>query len=276
MSVLQLRGGPGGSGVVRAGPGRAAAAREQRPRPAGTTRWSPPGTGWPSRRSPRPGAARPARVHRGRRRTPPSCWPSVHLTARAGCCVLRGTGGRGRTRACWRTTPASPRGCSRCPGSPVTPGGSSWPGAAGDRAGPVRRRRDGGVLRHRRRRRAADLPAGGPGRQRRALRDVAAAGALLSYVGADRVGPAPRRRRRGARRRARAGARGSRAPPAGAWPWPRPGCPARPRSRSSGRPMTAAPQPAPGRAARRPAGRGDRARQWWRKWSRHSTAAGRP
>ena len=138
-------------GAVRAGGGRgraaarglavvAAGARGRRaPSPPATTRCSRPGTGSRSPRSPTHRGRWPPRATRTWRRSPraiarrrparpmPCSSTSARPTAASGG---RGaTAGRRRT-ACWRTTPTSPRGCSRCTRRRSRSAGSTPPSAS--------------------------------------------------------------------------------------------------------------------------------------------------
>ncbi len=125
-----------------------------------TTRWSRRGTGWPSRRWPRPGccsASRPSSTGPGGRR---SCWPG---------CTSRPGGWPGRRGTAWPSGSAGVLEDYACVAeglltlSGVTGEAAlavAGRGAAGHRAGAVRRR-DRRLLRHRRRRGGAGLPARG-------------------------------------------------------------------------------------------------------------------
>ena len=111
------RADPADAGAVRAGP----AGPARRPRAAGsaraaTTRWSRPGTGWPSPRWPSAGCCSPSRTSSRPRRDAAGLLARVHLARRAAGPDLAGRGGRDRARACSRTTPAWPRACWPCPG----------------------------------------------------------------------------------------------------------------------------------------------------------------
>ena len=144
----------------------------------------------PRRRRARRGAARCSTGPTGsRRRTraPPAALAA--LGRRAGCGGSPATASSGRTPGCSRTTPTSPRGCSRSTGRPATPVARRRARPARGRADAVRGRR-GRLLRHRRRRRGAGPPAAGPDRQRDARRGVGRCReALLTYAaltGSDR------------------------------------------------------------------------------------------
>ena len=114
-SVLQLRSDPltragsAGSGTPCWPPGPAGSVR------AGTTRWSRPGTGWPSPRWPNAACCSPGRTSPRPRATRPPCWPGCTWPA-DGSSAPRGTGPPGPPPGRSTTTPASPRGSSPCPG----------------------------------------------------------------------------------------------------------------------------------------------------------------
>ena len=145
---------------------------------AATTRWSPPGTAWPSRRWPRPARCSGAPTGSRPPWPRPTCWwPCTSArTATTGCAGSRRDGRRDRTRGSWTTTGRGgglPGAVTRCTGE------DEWlasRGPARHRA-PALRRRGGRLLRHRRRRRGADprpqdpsttpsRPAGPPPRRR--------------------------------------------------------------------------------------------------------------
>ena len=87
--------------------------------PPATTRWSRPGTGWPSLALAEAGAAlgRPEWVAAADARPRTCCWSGTSWTA--GCAAPRATASSGPRPACWRTTPSSPRRCSRCTRPPA-------------------------------------------------------------------------------------------------------------------------------------------------------------
>ena len=230
--MLQRRADPADAERARPGP-RRAAGRPRRPvRPAVTTRWSRPGTGWPSPRWPKAACCfgRPdlAAAARGA----PALLADVHLID-GRLAAPRGTASSGTAGA------LEDYGCVAegfLALSGVT-GEARWWTLAGElldvALGRVRRR-PGRLLRHGRRRRGADLPPGRPDRQRHPVRRVRDGRRAAQLLGADRL----------ARHREAAEAGSARWPtsrpgtrrrPARAWPSPKPGWPARPRSRLSGR-----------------------------------------
>ena len=72
-----------------------ARARARGPRPAGTTRWSPPGTGWRSPRSPRPARTSTGRTSSRPRRAAADLLRTGAPGTAGGCCAPRATGGPG-------------------------------------------------------------------------------------------------------------------------------------------------------------------------------------
>ena len=146
----------------------------------------------------------------------------AHGRARPAGPYLAGRRGRAPTRACWRTTPTSPRASSR---SASVTGEGVWLDFAGLLLDPVLHalhRRGRHALRHRRRRRDADPPAAGPDRQRDPSGLDAPRPARCCRTPRT---PVPTRHRdgrgAGAGRRRRARRRGRRGSSAGGWPSPR-------------------------------------------------------
>ena len=265
--------------------GAAAAGRARRPRPlrpglrppargagrrarsrAATTRSSPPGTAWPIAALAEAGVLldRPD-LGGGGRRAAPTCCAAAALDVDGRLLrTSRRRRGRAGTPGCSRTTPTSPRGCSRCTQ------------ATGDaarlrrRAGAARRR--AGALR-RRRAAASSTPPTTPsswcgGRRtrptaRRRPGLSAAAGALLTYARAHRVEARYRAAAEAALRDGRAAARPARPlRRLGGWRSARRCSPDRPRSSCwTGPTCCASPGSAtsPGRRRRRPPGRWPRA-----------------
>ena len=239
-------------------------------RPA-TTRWSPPGTGWPSADCATPGLLLDepsyvdAAVAAGR------LLVDVHLADGRLLRVSRdGVAGR-------HAGVLEDHGCrrGRLPGADPGDRRRGLAGARGRRcwtralaALPGRRRR---LPRHRRRRGGAGRPAPRPLRQRQPVGAVADGARPGDVRRADRVRPAPAGRRGGAGLGGRAGPAGAPLRRAGAWPPPQAMLdgPRRDRRGRAGR-------TGPGRAGRRgpPApGRGGRRR---RRTARGHPAAGGP
>ena len=235
-STLQLRADPDDAGAGgRRSAARLLAARRTRARsrPATTRSW-PPGTGWPSPRSPRPApcsseprcvdAAR--RVRRLARCDPPRRRPAAPRLPRRRR--------RLAMAACSRTTATWPRACSRCTRRPATPRWLGDAGAAARRRARALRRRATAAsttppttprqLFARPADHADNADPVGPVRDRRGSADLRRA---------HRVGPPPRGRRGRAAPRPAPWPRATRASPAGRWPWPRRRWPARCRWRSS-------------------------------------------
>ena len=137
-SVLQLRRRSRRRGPAAAG-ARGAAGRPRAAGPAGPRRQGGrgleraghrrAGRDRAAARPPRPGRRRARRRRADRPRPPPGRprWRGRPGTAR-----------RATAPGCSRTTPASPKASSPCPGLPATPAGAPGRAAAGHRAGPVR------------------------------------------------------------------------------------------------------------------------------------------
>ena len=164
------------------GPAARAARRSGRSRPA-TTRWSPRGTGWRSRRWPRPARcstgptwSRPR--DRGRRAARSTCTSST-----AGCAGCRATASSARPAGVLEDYADVAEGCSPCTGDRR----SAWLDSAGALLDVVLEHfADGSrrLLRHRGRRRAAASRARRRTRPttRRRPGAAAVAGALLTYA----------------------------------------------------------------------------------------------
>lgn len=108
---------------------RLLAARSLRPGRAGTTRSSRRGTAWPSRPSPRPVPTSTAPTWSSAPPRQPTCWCGCTWTTAPGSPVRPGTAAPAPTPVSWRTTPMSPRGSSRSPGSPGKASGWSSRGS---------------------------------------------------------------------------------------------------------------------------------------------------
>ena len=124
--------------------GRGSAAGRRGRSPAATTRWCRPGTGSPSRRSPRPGRCSTVPTWSRPRERWPTCCGAVHLDdhgrlARGSPATATGGAHGGRARG---PTATSRRGCSSCAGVDGEPPGSTVAlGCARPGARRVRRRR---------------------------------------------------------------------------------------------------------------------------------------
>lgn len=111
-------------------------ARARRPAPAGTTRSSPPGTGSPSPRSPRPAPTSAGPTWSRPRSAPPTCWSASTSTNTPGSRAPARTAGSAPTRACWRTTAMWPRASWRSRRSPARASGWTSPDCCSTRCRP--------------------------------------------------------------------------------------------------------------------------------------------
>ena len=121
-SVLQLRADPADAGSLRRSARRCSRAGPHGSARAGTTRWSRPGTAWPSRRWPSAGCCSSAPDLVEAARDGPRLLADVHLAA-PGWRAPRATGGPGPAPGCWRTTPAWPRASCPVRGDRARPAG---------------------------------------------------------------------------------------------------------------------------------------------------------